>query len=76
MIAIKTDWLKHAISCTCEVIVEAAPGKERFCDAPTVAAYPVMGGGWQSLCSTHAKKHLPNGAYHADHLILAGGSWK
>lgn len=32
-------------------------GEKHFCHAPTVAAYPTMGGGYMALCRTHAEKH-------------------
>jgi hypothetical protein len=55
-------------------MVEFSPA--RFCDKATVAAYPAMGGGWQTLCAEHATKHLPDGAYSAVELITKGAQWK
>jgi hypothetical protein len=82
MIALKQEWLAEAISCTCEVMVGNKPARKchaptvEFCEKPTVAAYPAMGGGWMALCERHARKHLPGGAYRTDELIAKGATWK
>lgn len=68
----KVEWKTAPISCTCEVLLSLKPLK--FCEAPTVAAYPTMGGGWQSLCFSHAMKHPE--APRTDALIKAGETWK
>jgi len=47
-----------------------------FCEKPTVAAYPTMGGGWMALCALHARKHFPNAALSTDDLIRNGETWK
>lgn len=73
-IEIKPEWLVHPISCTCEV--ELSGEEPRYCDKPTTAAYPTMGGGWMALCARHAAKHLKHdGAVPTDELISKGAKW-
>lgn len=70
-IKVSKEWKNAPIPCTCEVLLSSKPIK--FCDKPTVAAYPAMGSGWQSLCAEHAKKHPE--AYPTDELIRMGNTW-
>ena len=50
-----SDWESKPISPTCQVLLDLKT--EKFCDKPTAAAYPAMGGGWMALCHVHAMKH-------------------
>lgn len=60
----KADWKTAPINSCCDHI---------GCDAPTVKAYPAMGGGWCSLCAEHGEKH-PD-AFDAGELIATGEQW-
>lgn len=67
----KDDWTTEPISCMCQVLLQSKP--LRFCDKPTVKAYPAMGGGWATLCSRHALKHKE--AFDVCELIEDGEVW-
>ncbi len=68
-------WKNEPIPCTCEVLMDMKHQilKGKFCGKPTVAAYPAMNSGWQSLCALHALKHPE--AFKTDELISKGETW-
>jgi hypothetical protein len=47
------DNSKPVISAKCDVLV----GKNTFCGKPTAKVYPALGGGYQTLCAEHGRKH-------------------
>jgi hypothetical protein len=66
-------WTTAPISPTCEVLVSEVPLK--FCDEPTVMAYPAMRKGWMALCEKCGLKHA-NYSSRTDDLISRGETWK
>lgn len=69
-------WQTEVVSVSCQVLLCT----RAVCGAPTVAAYPAMGGGWMALCElceSHAVKHRPHGCFDLGVLLewgeVAGG---
>ncbi len=64
----ETEWKTAPISPVCQV---AENTTNRWCELPTEACYPAMGGGWMSLCLKHSLKHRPY-CRSVDDLIRSG----
>lgn len=63
-------WKTAPISCTCEHL-GGSTKQPTFCGQPTDYAYPAMGGGWQALCTLHARPHMPR-IFPIEEVIASG----
>jgi len=52
------DGRRYTVPARCEVAISVSDSGTIFCGEPTTHFYPAMGGGVQSLCAEHAKRHI------------------